>query len=244
MAALTLEEFGGHGPVYGPATGAALPGVVILHGAEGPMAGWAHRFAAILAVHGFLALPLGYGAGDFFGAGPIRDVDLRAVPAAVAALAAHPRCCGAGLFGWSRGGEMALLAAVLAGPAAIPALALHAPSDTVNGAFDPEEMRRTGRVRTADPNGPRAWVWAGEEAALTPGAPIEIERYEGPVFLSVGTADEVWDHRMTLRLADRLAAAGRPADLLLAEGEGHGYSFPREPELWARLIAFFERALP
>lgn len=244
MAALALEELGGHGPVYGPGDGAALPGVVILHGAEGPMAGWAHRFAAILAAHGFLALPLGYGEGDFFGAGPIRDVDLRAVPAAVAALAAHPRCRGAGLFGWSRGGEMALLAAVLAGAGAIPALAVHAPSDIVNGAFDPAEMRRTGHMRTADPDGPRAWAWPGNEAALTPGAPIEIERYGGPVFLSVGTADEVWDPRMTCNLADRLAAAGRPADLLLAEGEGHGYSFAREPELWARLIAFFERALP
>ena len=47
-----------------------LPGVVVVHGAKGPMAGWSHRFAAILAAHGLRALPRSYGAGDFFGAEP------------------------------------------------------------------------------------------------------------------------------------------------------------------------------
>jgi len=75
-AGLSLQQFGTHGALYGPGEGTALPGVVILHGAEGPMAGWSHRFAAILAAQGYLALAAEYGQGDFFGAGPIRDVPL------------------------------------------------------------------------------------------------------------------------------------------------------------------------
>ena len=38
------------------------------------MAGWAHRFAVILAAHGVLALPHSYGTGDVWGAGEIGDV--------------------------------------------------------------------------------------------------------------------------------------------------------------------------
>lgn len=241
---LSLEVIRGIGPVYGPNEGDDLIGVVIVHGSEGLMAGWAHRFAAILAGHGMLGLPIRYGQGDVWGAGPIRDVDLGVIPCAVSALVDHPRCRGAGVFGWSRGGEMVLLAASLFGADAIPCVAAHAPSDVVVNAFDPAAMRAGEDRHQLGAGGPRAWVLAGAEDALTPGTPIEIERYGGPVFLSVGTADEVWDHAMTLRLADRLSIAGRPADLLVAEGQGHGLDFDREPELWARLIAFFEGALP
>lgn len=240
---LTLEQ-GPAGPVYGPGAGAGLPGVVILHGSEGPWSGWSHRFAAILAAHGMLALPHGYGKGDVWGAGPIRDVDLGAVPAAGRALAAHPRASGrVGLLGWSKGGEMALLVASLMraeGPFAC--VAAHAPTGLVTGAFDPAAFRAGPRL-PVDPEGPRAWVWPGRDDRLAPGAPIPIEDCAVPVFLSIGTADPIVDPARTLALAERLAAVGRPADLLVAEGQGHGYDFDTEPVLWARLTAFFGRHL-
>lgn len=240
---LSIDMLGDFGPVYGPAGGSGLGGVVILHGSEGAMAGWAHRFAVILAVHGFLALPLGYcSGGTFWRAGVIRDVALPRTLEAVAALAAHPRCARAGLFGWSRGGEQAMLVASLAAATdALTCVAAHAPADVVVSSFDPDAEARPGAH--IDPASLRAWTWPGHDDRLAPGTPIEIETYPGPVFLSVGTADEVWDHRMTLNLADRLAAAGRPADLLVAQGQGHGFTFDREPELWARLTAFFETHL-
>lgn len=238
MAGLKIETLADAGPVYGPETGDALPGIVILHGSEGPMAGWSHRFAAILAAQGCFAMPYAYGEGDFWAAGAILDVPLAPVLDAVDALAAHPRCAGAGLFGWSRGAEMALLLASLEGKTdRLPCVAAHAPSDTVNMAFLP------GQARSQSPDAPRAWVWPEDATRTTPGARIEIERYPGPVFLSVGTADEIWDHRMTLRLAERLEAAGRPADLFVAEGQGHAFTFDREPELWQRLLAFFHHHL-
>jgi acetyl esterase/lipase len=82
-------------------------------------------------------------------------------------------------------------------------------------------------------------LWPGEDAALTPGAPLPLDRLAVPVFLSVGDADPVWPHQQTLNVADALRAQGKTVDLLVAAGQGHGYDFDREPELWARLLAFF-----
>ena len=140
MTGLSLYQLGSFGPVYGPPPGpsdAALPGVVILHGSEGPMAGWAHRFAAILAAHGMLALPLGYGEGDFWSAGPIREQPLARVIEAGRALAAEPRTGRVGLLGWSKGGEMAMAVASLMGAdTPFACVAAHAPTDTITGAFE------------------------------------------------------------------------------------------------------------
>lgn len=249
MAGLSLQQFGTHGALYGPATGDALPGVVLLHGAEGPQAGWSHRFAAILAAQGYLALAAEYGAGDIFGAGPIRNVPLPAVLEAGHALAGHPRASGrVALFGWSKGGEAALIIASLMGPdTPFACVAAHAPTGQVTGAFDPVAFRAaleagTPRLNT-DPDGPRAWVWPGHDARLTPGAPIAVEDCAAPLFLSHGTADPIVPVARTQALAERLAQAGRPADLLIAEGQGHGYDFDTEPQLWARLTAFLDRHL-
>lgn len=234
---LSLATLGDHGPLYGPAGAAPCAGVLVLHGAEGPMAGWAHRFAAILAAHGLLALPWGYGEGDFFGSGPIRGVPIAPALEALDALADVPRCTRAGLFGWSKGGELALLLATLA-PDKPAFVAAHAAPDRVCAAFDPDAFRATGATEAAD--GGRAWILPGHDAALAPGTPIPIETYPGPVFLSTGTADEIRDPAATARLADRLAAAGRPADLFLAERQGHALDYDHEPRLWSRLLAFIE----
>jgi dienelactone hydrolase len=240
MGGLTLEMLGDW-PVYGPAVGAGLPGVVILHGAEGPMAGWSHRFAAILAAQGMLALPYGYGEGTIFGAGPIRGADLSGVARAGAALAAHARCNGrVGLLGWSRGGEAAMhLAELTEAGAPFAAIAAHTPADRCIEAFDPATWRPGMSAVLTDPAGPRAWVWPGKDDALVPGRPIEVERFAGPMFLSVGDADEIWDHGMTLHLAGRRRDAGRPVELVVWPGQGHGLTLDIEPALWARLGAFF-----
>lgn len=244
MPGLSLHQMGAHGPVYGPAEGMNLPCVVILHGAEGPMAGWSHRFAAILAAHGMLALPWSYGAGDFFGAGPMHEVDLSVLPDAAAALASHPRGNGrVGLFGWSKGAEAALIAAALAPPGAFACVAAHAAPDRIGGALDPAVLRAGGHWRLDAPDDPRAWRWPGRDDRLVPGTPLPVTAAPMPLFLSVGTADEVWPSAETLTLARRLEAAGRPADLFVAEGQGHGFDFDAEPQLWARLTAFLEHHL-
>ncbi|MGY6536138.1 MAG: alpha/beta hydrolase family protein [Pararhodobacter sp.] len=254
MPGLSLQQLGTHGALYGPreqgsTAAAGLPGVVLLHGAEGPMAGWSHRFAAILAAHGYLALAAEYGSGDLFGAGPIRDVPLPPVLDAGRALAAHPQASGrVGLFGWSKGGEAALiLAALMGGAGPFACVAAHAPTGLVTGAFDPVEFRAAmagGTPRlTTEPDGPRAWVWAGKDSQLAPGARIPVEDCAVPLFLSHGTADPIVPVARTQALAERLAAVGRPADLMIAEGQAHGFDFDTEPLLWVRLLAFMDRYL-
>lgn len=246
MAGLSLQQFGAHGALYGPGVGDALPAVLLLHGAEGPMAGWSHRFGAILAAHGFLALAADYGTGDLFGAGPIRNVPLPPLLEAGRALAAHPRASGrVGLFGWSKGGEAALIIGALMGDdGPFACIAAHAPTGLVTGAFDPDAFRTDlagGAPRLpTDPDGPRAWAWPGQDHLLVPGAPIPIEDCAVPLFLSHGTADPIVPVSNTQALAERLTAAGRAAEVMIAEGQAHGYDFDTEPALWARLAAFMQ----
>lgn len=241
---LTLEVLEGL-PIYAPAAGSNLPGVVILHGSEGPAAGWSHRFAAILAAQGVIALPFGYGEGDLWRAGAIRDIDLTAVARAGTVLAGHPRCRGAGLFGWSFGGGMALTVAALQGPGGpFRAVASHAGMNHIAAAWDPAARPQPGVPRPVPgPDALRAFIWPGEEAALVPGLPLPLDRLAVPVFLSVGDADVILPPEMTLSVARRLSDLGNPPDLLVAPGQGHGYDFDREPELWSRLLAFFGRHL-
>ncbi|MCC6008896.1 MAG: prolyl oligopeptidase family serine peptidase [Rhodobacteraceae bacterium] len=244
MGGLTLEPFGEAGALYGPETGTDIPAIVILHGSEGAGSGWAHRFAAILAAHGMLALPLPYGEGDVWGAGPIRDVSLRAVPAAGRALASHSRAGRVGLLGWSKGGEMALLAAALSGKdTPFACVAAHAPPAIVTPAFDPEAFRAGRWGRDMGPESPRAWLWPGEEDALVPGTPLPVERIAVPVFLSIGLADSVVAPEGVQAMAARLSELGRAPDLMCAEGQDHAFDWATEPLFWSRLIAFLRRHL-
>jgi len=78
---------------------------------------------------------------------------------------------------------------------------------------------------------------------LLPTAPIEIERYVGPLFLSHGEADQVWTVACTRRLEARLRSAGRSPEVHYYPNEDHAF----HPEAFnvqnARLIDFFRNAL-
>lgn len=240
---LSLRQIGDIGPLYAPVCAPPGPAVMILHGSEGAGAGWSHRFAAILAAHGQRALPYAYGGGDVWGAGDIRDVDISVIPDAAERLSRDADITAVDLFGWSRGGELAMhLGAIGAADLPIRRLAAHAPADHCQPAFVVSAFRGGDPSPAATATAPRAWRWPGQDARLVPGTAIEIERFPRPVFLSVGDADQIWDHAMTLRLADRLAAAGNPADLFVGPGQDHAFDFNTEPHLWARLLAFLRRA--
>lgn len=231
-------------PLYGPKARTGLPGVVILHGSEGPTAAWSHRFAAILAAHSMLALPHACGTGDYWGAGPIGDVPLPDALAAVADLAAHPRCRDVGVFGWSMVGQMALVLAACHGSAeGLHFVAAHAAPVLVHGAFDPMRFREGGKVRRPNADALRAWAWAGHEEALVPGVKIDVAAYPGPMFLSVGLADEIRDPDDTRTLAAARRTAGLPVEVFLAEDQGHALDFGIEPEFWRRRCDFIGRAV-
>src|SRR5436305_12381693 len=122
---------------YSPPGDGPFPAILLLHGSEGKWSGWSYRNAALLAAHGFLAIPFGYSnGGNSWNAGDIIDVPLDRTAEAMAALRAiNLSGDRIGVYGVSRGAEHALLlAALLArdGVAGRPdASAVHRPWDVI-----------------------------------------------------------------------------------------------------------------
>lgn len=250
MPSIVLRSLTGWGTTYGPPGDGPFPAVLLLHGSEGGWSGWSHRNAAILAAHGFLCFPLNYSrGGNMWNAGSIRDVPLDETVDAIKALRSFAPCTGKlGVYGISRGGEHALLVTSLMAAendsAQPDAVAAHSPADVVCGAFDAKIWRDKGDPGSQvwDP-AQRAWTWRGESDDLKPSTPIEIERYEGPLFISHGTEDTVWSVEMTRRLEQRLRDHDRQPEIHYYEGEGHGWSADAENRHHDLLIAFFTRHL-
>lgn len=234
--------------IYVPKGRAVSPGLLLLHGSEGGWSGWSAWHALAFAMYGFVTVALPYSkGGNGWHAGDIHDVDLDATARALDGLRAYDAVAGSkvGLFGVSRGAEHALLLASLMardGVAGQPdAVAAHAPSDVICGAFVAGAYHPTQR-EASDPSW-RAWRWRGSSDGLEPTRPIEIERYDGPLFLSHGEADPVWTVDCTRRLERRLREAGRTPEVHLYPGEGHNFRAETRNLQHERLIAFFRRHL-
>lgn len=238
------------GTTYGPPGEGPFPAVMIFHGSEGAFSGWSHRNAVLLAAHGFLAFPFGYSSGgNAWNAGNIEEVPLDRSLDALAALRAFEFANEKlALYGVSRGAEHALLLTSLMardGLAGLPdAVAAHSPPDVICGAFDARRYRDSGDPGWVswDP-AKRAWSWRGSSANLLPTSPIEIERFDGPLFLSHGTADRVWSADMTKRLTARLRSHGRDPEVHYYEGQDHIPGSAAENEHHDHLVSFLTRHL-
>jgi dipeptidyl aminopeptidase/acylaminoacyl peptidase len=260
MTTIVQHDLPHLGHAYAPPGEGPFPAVLLLHGSEGSRGWIAHRDAAILAASGFLAYPHPYSAGDLpWIGGDIWMTPLDATETAFVRLRESPLCNGkVGVYGWSRGAEHALLVAALTaedGSLNRPhAVAAHAPPDRVMTAWRntfarvPDEPgRRTPpaewlwQSKLHDPS-LSAWTWRG--SPLPGGAPLTIERFDGPIFLSVGDRDEIWPSEMTTRLDARLRSAGRLPETHIYAGQRH---MP-DPETWNRhlnlIVQFFDRHLP
>jgi len=247
IVARTLPGFG---TVYDPGDKECHPGILLLHGSEGGFSGWSHRDSILLAAHGFITYPHAYSiGGNFWNAGSIREIALERTIDALAALRSLDWCSGkVGLYGTSRGGEHALLLTSLMVRDQVDplpsAVAVHAPSDVICGGFDARQFRDKGDPgwKVWDP-AERAWTWRGASDALKPTTPIEIERYEGPIFISHGTADNSWSVEMTRRLEARLIQHGRCPEVHYYDGQPHNPSGEAMNLHLRRLIAFFDQHL-
>ena len=200
-----------------------------------------------MAGYGFCTIAPGYSkGGDSWHAGDILDVDLDQTESMLIWMRESGLTSDkVGLYGTSRGAEHALLVTSLMardGSVGLPdAVAVHAPSDTIVGAFSARKLR-AGIVLPLKP-ADRAWRWRGTSDRLEPGSPIEIERYEGPLFISHGEQDTLWGADRTERLAERLRAAGRTPEVHIYKGEGHGLRPEVQNVHYLRVVDFFGRAL-
>ncbi|MCK7636567.1 acyl-CoA thioester hydrolase/BAAT C-terminal domain-containing protein [Corynebacterium pygosceleis] len=238
--------------LFVPADGVARPGVVLLGGAEGGVPAAA---AAELADQGWSALALDWFPGGSRGVdvGEIRRALLSFVrhPSVSGDRLA--------LIGRGRGAELALILAV-AEPDLVGPVTAHSPSDirTTDPHADPTATTYLGdagpardlpapekdsalgrlraRFRPAVSRGPleladyyaRARRRAGEEAVAA--ARIPVERIRGPLLVSAGTDDAVWDSRtMAETLAHRAAETGIDAYGIVHQGAGHGVGWPFTP---------------
>ena len=204
------------------------PGVVLLHGSGGRFSGWIYLEAYDLASSGFVAMPFGYSkGGDAWFSGDIHDVELFETVLALRALRNHENVDGkVGLYGVSRGAEHALLLTSLMVDdpetiADIPdAVAVHAPSDFIVRAFIADRFHP--KINEVD-DGRLAWKWRGSSEGLTEDTLIQIERYSGPIQISHGEDDELWEVDRTRRLEARLVSAGRSPKVDYYPKQGHGF---------------------
>jgi dienelactone hydrolase len=204
------------GRLFLPAGTGTARAVVLLAGSDGGPG--MPPVAALLASHGLPALSLAHwrhpGTPDV-----LRDIDVEVVARACAWLRAQDRVADEppAVLGYSRGGELALLAASLTpeyvGPVAsvvgsgVPWGAWGEGTDVLDPAW------RLGGEPVAqmakDEDDPRACL---DDADMVAAAEIPVERATGPVLLLSGEDDQMWPSTRLSRIAEARAEREGAAD--------------------------------
>lgn len=175
------------GTLFLPGGSGPHPGVLVLGGSEG---GMPSSRAAWLASRGFAALALAYFRHDDLPR-ELAGIPLEYFGTALNWMAHRPEIAPdrIGVMGMSRGAELALqVASMVPGVRAVV-------------AYSPADVRFPACCGATPV--PWAWTWHGQPLAWRPvrgfspqeamRATIEVERIHGPVLLTSGEADRVWD---------------------------------------------------
>jgi dienelactone hydrolase len=230
------------------------PGIVLLHGSEGGAAGYIDEDGRRLAEEGFAVLVF-----CWFGCPgrppSIVRIRLEDTVAGINWLRASDAVRGApvGLFGWSRGAEQSvLLASLVRDTSVIAAVGVHAASDTVVAAYDPQTEESPWEMdpQTGEWVFAPAWTWQGQPlygesgSFSEPGPRIRVEDYPGAMFLSHGTADDLWPVTRTQNIERTRNNAGLPTEAHYWQGQGHIIEDPAMLEqFFVALTAFYDREL-
>lgn len=221
---------------------APLPLIIVLGGSEGND-GSARHIAPRLASEGFAALGLPYYSPDR-GAGPailglpttFSEIPVDRIEQVYRWARADPRIDAGriGLWGVSKGGEFAILAASTY--EWLDAVAAIVPSDVLWEGFGSGSVEATGSPsfsldgrplpfvpyggpgRRRDAKDMGRWRFPARAAV----ARIPIERFRGLLLVAGGGRDEVWDSAgMSQNIAERRAEAGLPTVSLIFPDAGH-----------------------
>jgi dienelactone hydrolase len=235
------------------------PGVVMLHGSEGGSEVFIEEFATEIAKQGFVVVTFCWfgctGRPD-----KILRIPLESVVDVGEWLAGSPEVAKGrvGLFGWSRGAELSLLLTSLIGSAPYQAVAVHAPSDTVVSAFDPVTENNPpnyGGIIETSTSGQSlpapSWTWKGQALFgepkadfSVPGPKIAVAKYAGPVYVSQGESDEIWEVARGRAVVAARNAAGVVTESHFFPGEGHVLQQPAAVAArQAEVASFFHRKL-
>lgn len=165
------------------------PGIILLHGSEGGGAGFNDLMALALSKEGFAVMAYSY-YGSKNTPKKLANIDIAETMRALEWLnsSKHTGEKKVGLWGGSRGAEQALLiASLLQETDVMAAVAAHAPNSRTVAGFDPQ----TGRG-TCDAFGRPEAAWCINNTPYPNNWSIEIENFQGPVFITHGMADELW----------------------------------------------------
>jgi len=200
----------------------------------------------------------------------LKNVEAKIVLDAVAWLRKQPSSNGfVAVYGFSRGAELALVAGALPStPANKPdALIAHTPSDMYNGPvtldwFEPACWlcrRGQGLCPPGTPNSEFEWnlscgegkdpalvdftvsAWTLNGKNIRTGERIPVEKFSGPVLLTVGLKDEVWPADQTKRIEATLRAAGTKVQAQYYPNGGHNLQGKDEQDRRQLVLDFLER---
>jgi dipeptidyl aminopeptidase/acylaminoacyl peptidase len=229
-------------------TGKNLPMIVNPHGGPiGPRDDWGFNWETqLFASRGYLVLQINFrGSGGFGNAfqekghrewgGKMQDDLTDATQWAIKQGLADPnRIC---VYGGSYGGYAALMGA-------IKEPALYKCAVGYVGVYDLNMMYKKGDIPQRE-SGKRFLqrTLGPDNAELKKNSPASLaSKVTIPVFLAAGLRDQRAPREQTEAMRDALVAAGHPPDeVILQEGEGHGfYSEDNNLNLYTKMLAFFD----
>ncbi|NJM09748.1 MAG: prolyl oligopeptidase family serine peptidase [Bdellovibrionaceae bacterium] len=255
--------------VFRPLGGDRHLSVVLLHGSEGGSAGYRDEEAKELASHGYSVLVLCYfdcARKPEANSATLKDVDTSMVLDAIQWLREQPFSDGRVVVnGWSRGGELAMIVGSLNAGGRLPeALIAHTPSDVFNGSFNwlwTDAKCWTCKGPSCSKNSPKSqFKWNGlcgpddpnridltksafliNGTSVKEGSRIAIEKFSGPVLITVGTKDKMWPVDQTRRIEKTLKQANRAAEIHYFEGDGHIFKGSKERCRRNLTLAFLQK---
>lgn len=241
----TVEREGLNGVFAAPEGARALPTLILLHGSEGGGRDQARNLAMRYAAQGYAALAVNWFAWDLANLKntPFANADtpIEVIERARDWLRTRPEADveRIGLYGHSKGAELATLAAVRL--PWIDAVAACVPSDVIWEGYGLDDERNKPENRRKDAGPVSSWSWKGQSLPFIPLrtfvwgqaspyfdnteryelsrtdhperaalAAIPIERASAKFLLLGADRDEVWaSGKMTRALRDRMRNAGR-----------------------------------